>query len=376
MVSFISIAKGVTLIMMIGVTSAAPTASSVPHIDDSNVVPFTRPAFISTRIVPVKNPAVLGDLSAESKSAKKNKAWLDAHASNSTLARTSGSPEYYSGLTMVAPANAPPISTYAATVEATAAQITEYRHHAALSASSYCESVVTSGQWTCTDCKAYVPDGKLIVTFNSAANQLGGYLLRSDTKKTIYLVFRGSSNTQNWITNAQFIRGDYTPVSGASVHSGFYKAFNAVTSYYYSQFLDQHKAYPGYKVIVTGHSLGGAQALLAALDLYQRVSTLHTGNLIVYSQGAPRTGNDQFAYYVDYTGIKNYRSVYNRDIVPHLAPQNLGYLHPGVEVWAKSGTTATICPSNIETNDCSNSIVPFTNINDHKTYFNVGQGCN
>lgn len=205
MVSFISIAKGVTLIMLISVTSAAPATSSVPHIDDGNVVPFTRPAFISTRIVPVKNPAVLGDLNAESKSAKKNKAWFEEHAGNSTLAKSSGSPAYYSGLTMVAPANAPPISTYAATVQATAAQITEYRHHAALSASAYCDSVVTSGQWTCTNCKAYIPDGKLIVTFNSAANQLGGYLLRSDVKKTIYLVFRGSSNTQNWITVKSFI---------------------------------------------------------------------------------------------------------------------------------------------------------------------------
>lgn len=89
------------------------------------------------------------------------------------------------------------------------------------------------------------------------------------------------------------------------------------------------------------HSLGGAQALLATLDLFQRVPTLNVNNLKVFTNGSPRVGNDQFAYYVDYTGLKNYRTVYNRDIVPHLPPQNFGFLHPGIEVWATSGTAAS-----------------------------------
>lgn len=86
------------------------------------------------------------------------------------------------------------------------------------------------------------------------------------------------------------------------------------------------------------HSLGAAQAVLGAMDLYQRVATLTKNNLSIYTGGCPRIGNDDFAYYVDGTKIPHYRSVHNRDIVPHVPPQALGYYHPGIEVWTKSAT--------------------------------------
>ncbi|KAI9366338.1 lipase [Pilaira anomala] len=384
MVSFTSITQGVALvaIMMLSVSNAAPlleevTTDAVPHVDDSNFVKFDFPPIITTRTAPVKQPLFLGDLNAEVESIELNKNWYVKHNGNATLIdKRATDPETVAGLTMVVPANAPPVVTAASTaiVAATSAQITEFRHHAALSATTYCDSVVMSGLWTCTNCKKYVPDGKLIVTFNSAIREIGGYVLRSDNKKTIYLVFRGSHNWKNWVVNFDFIKTSYTPVSGATVHGGFYKAYKEVSSYFYAKLLAQHKAYPGYKVVVTGHSLGGAQALLATMDLYQRIATLNTSNLKLYSHGAPRVGNDQFAYYVDYTGLTIYRTVFDRDIVPHLPPQAFGFLHPGVEVWARTGTSAKICNPNIETKKCSNSIVPFTSFEDHRTYFTMEQG--
>lgn len=61
------------------------------------------------------------------------------------------------------------------------------------------------------------------------------------------------------------------------------------------------------------HSLGGAQALLAGMDLYQRDSRLSSKNLSIFTVGTPRTGNAEFAYYVDSTGIPFSRSVNERD---------------------------------------------------------------
>lgn len=58
----------------------------------------------------------------------------------------------------------------------------------------------------------------------------------------------------------------------------------------------------------------------------------------IFTVGSPRVGNPAFAYYVDSTGITYSRSVNNRDIVPHLPPQSFGFLHPGVEAWARSAS--------------------------------------
>lgn len=88
------------------------------------------------------------------------------------------------------------------------------------------------------------------------------------------------------------------------------------------------------------HSLGGAQALLAGLDFYQRDSRFNTKNLSIYTVGAPRVGNPTFAYYVDSTGIPVHRSINNRDIVPHLPPQATGFLHPGIESWSLSSAVS------------------------------------
>lgn len=86
---------------------------------------------------------------------------------------------------------------------------------------------------------------------------------------------------------------------------------------------------------LSSHSLGAAEAVLSAMDLYQRVATLTKDNLSLYTGGCPRVGDDKFAYYVDSTKIPNYRSVHNRDIVPHVPPQDLGFDHPGIEVWSR-----------------------------------------
>lgn len=206
MVSFTSIAQGVTLvaIMVIGSSNAAPvegaTSRTVPHVDDNNVVQYKLPPIINSRTV-VKVPLFRGDLNAEAESIQVNSEWFNKHGGNTTLINKRADPETIAGLTMNVPSNAPPVPNPSGSgiVQATAAQITEYRHHAALSATTYCSSVITSGQWTCTNCKQYVPDGKLVVTFNSAVREVGGYVLRSDTRKTIYLAFRGSNNWKNWL---------------------------------------------------------------------------------------------------------------------------------------------------------------------------------
>lgn len=71
------------------------------------------------------------------------------------------------------------------------------------------------------------------------------------------------------------------------------------------------------------------------MDLYQRVGTLNPDNLKIYTFGCPRVGDENFANYVQSTGINIVRSVHKRDFVPQVPPESFGYLHTGVEVWEK-----------------------------------------
>jgi len=53
--------------------------------------------------------------------------------------------------------------------------------------------------------------------------------------------------------------------------------------------------HPSYTVVVTGHSLGAAMALLTA----QELANSGVNKVSLYSFGCPRVGNDEFAAYVN-----------------------------------------------------------------------------
>jgi hypothetical protein len=84
---------------------------------------------------------------------------------------------------------------------------------------------------------------------------------------------------------------------------------------------------PPAKVFVTGHSLGGALAVLIA----SRISTeLHADVQAVYTFGMPRVGNQVFAdLYNKDLGLRTYRHVHSEDIVPTVAPSGFGFKHVG-----------------------------------------------
>ncbi|OAD69508.1 hypothetical protein PHYBLDRAFT_92267, partial [Phycomyces blakesleeanus NRRL 1555(-)] len=246
---------------------------------------------------------------------------------------------------------------------ATAAKITVLKTYMSLSASAYCTSVCPDGLWTCSTCgSAYT----FIKSFKGGSLDANGYITRNDKTKEIELVFRGSGSNANWVANLTFIKKAYPPVSGASVHTGFYTAYIQSQATVLSLVRAQLTAHPSYRIVVTGHSLGGALAPLAALDLYQRDARITKSNLFIYTYGAPRIGNANFAYYVSATGITYERTVNDRDIVPHLPPQKFGFLHAGIEYWITNDISVVkICNTSLDSKICANSIVPFTSFMDH-----------
>jgi triacylglycerol lipase len=87
-------------------------------------------------------------------------------------------------------------------------------------------------------------------------------------------------------------------------------------------------------VFVTGHSLGGALAALAAQNLAASGAEV----MAVYTFGMPRPGSELFGVAYDANlGAVTYRLVHGEDIVPTVAPSFLGFRHVGRLLSCESG---------------------------------------
>jgi len=120
-----------------------------------------------------------------------------------------------------------------------------------------------------------------------------------------------------------------------------------------------------YTIRVTGHSLGGALALLTALEL--QAGGFH---VMHESFGSPRTGNAEYAAYADKALDHPNRFVHNRDIVPHCPPQFFGFYHTSPEIWEKPDATFAECQIGEEDPTCSNSCL-HTSTDDHFYYVGI-----
>lgn len=92
--------------------------------------------------------------------------------------------------------------------------------------------------------------------------------------------------------------------------------------------------YPSYKLKVTGHSLGGALALLTAMDLKNAGFTPS-----VISFGQPRTGDEMFANCAS-DSFPIVRLTHLKDIVPQIPPKSWEYFHVHREAYESTSTSS------------------------------------
>jgi len=223
------------------------------------------------------------------------------------------------------------------------------------------------------------PNGNtLVTTLNDVATDTQGFIARDDTKKEIVVALRGSTSATDFLTDADIALVSYTSPgvsspSGTMAHLGFLTAYNSVASTIISTVKAQLAAHPGYGLVSTGHSLGGALSSLAGVSLK---ANFPSSTVYMYTYGQPRTGNPAYAAYVDSLfGTTNvFRSVNYIDGVPTIIPTYDGYRHHGVEYWAytaiASASTIKVC-SGDEDLTCSDSI-PSEGIDAaHLTYYGI-----
>lgn len=159
--------------------------------------------------------------------------------------------------------------------------------------------------------------------------------------KEIVLAFRGTESIRDWIMNVKSrkvslfdmnIMNDMNEknklkLTDIKVHKGFYKQYQGL----YPDIIDYFEINKDKlkKFYCIGHSLGGALANIASVDLKMRFKDLECE---CYTFGAPRTGNKLFSKVFEKLVSKSTRAVYDDDIVPRIPGYWRGYRHCGTKL--------------------------------------------
>lgn len=161
-------------------------------------------------------------------------------------------------------------------------------------------------------------------TFSSASIQ--GYIANSNG--FTILAFRGSDHLEieDWVGNADFDLVYDPHVRGGQVHSGFQRGAAAIWPQI-QNLITAHRP-PDHKLYLTGHSLGGALAMLTAARFASAQRAAEIDAIVTFGQ--PRAGDREFARRFDRDfGGRAFRFVNRYDLITRLPPRLLGYDHAG-----------------------------------------------
>jgi len=139
-----------------------------------------------------------------------------------------------------------------------------------------------------------------------------GFVLESEERSVV--AFRGTVTTPDWITDAIARQVHYRFVPGGGrTHQGITDIYASLRTRLFAAVWSLPKDKPLY---VTGHSLGGALAVLAAPDLAANAGIVPA----VYTFGAPRVGNWRFMLLFNRLIPEAFRWQNAYDLVTHVPP--------------------------------------------------------
>lgn len=156
------------------------------------------------------------------------------------------------------------------------------------------------------------PDVRILRGFHTQ-----GFIARQGN--TLIVAFRGTEpiNAGDWLTDVNYHQREISPSVPGLVHQGFARALEEVGESMLSGVAELSGAGVT-QMFITGHSLGGALAVLAASVLQSHGAPKIAA---VYTFGQPRVGDSGFsAAFNAKLGNVTFRYVNDRDIVPHLPP--------------------------------------------------------
>ncbi|KAI4828140.1 extracellular lipase [Aureobasidium sp. EXF-8845] len=184
---------------------------------------------------------------------------------------------------------------------------------------SYCVGLTGIGisrPFKCLGRCSEFPEFELVKTWNTGQlmSDSCGYiaLSHSQSNPRIIVAFRGTYSIANTVVDLSTVPQEYVPYPGdpdaesghgesetprcnnCTVHTGFYSSWKVASSAILPDLEATIAAYPNYALTLVGHSLGGAVAALAGLELESR-----GWNPTVTTFGEPRLGNAGLNQYLD-----------------------------------------------------------------------------
>jgi hypothetical protein len=179
----------------------------------------------------------------------------------------------------------------------------------------------------CADLIQGLYDGKLQPSVVCKGSDTQVHIFRGPGM--VNIMFPGTDGAQDWITDLRIAKW---PWIAGMVHAGFRAATYSVWAQIQDALPEQHQLRPIESIVIAGHSLGGALAMLCAHLIAKEMPGLNIQ--AVYTFGQPRVGNWSFTR--DYNAKlhdQTFRIVNARDPIPHVPFVFGTYKHCGTEVF-------------------------------------------
>ncbi|MFN7948262.1 MAG: lipase family protein [Blastocatellia bacterium] len=166
-----------------------------------------------------------------------------------------------------------------------------------------------------------------------AESRIMGLVALNADQHAAIVAFHGTGNIQEWLGNIDAIPVSFPHDNDAGlVHSGFLLIYEYFRKSIFT--LLKGEGQSAQRVIVTGHSLGGALTELCCYDIARNAGLNYQPEM--WSFAGPRAGGPVFAGHFDQAVSTCYRIVNHMDFVPQLPLPPL-YKHVGKEVKVNGG---------------------------------------
>ncbi|KAJ3491706.1 hypothetical protein NLI96_g520 [Meripilus lineatus] len=171
-------------------------------------------------------------------------------------------------------------------------------------------------------------------------------------ENSIVVAYEGTDPTKiySMLTDLDFVRRPLNRTlfpgipANVLVHRGFADQHEMTATIVLSEVKKLLSSKNAQKVILVGHSLGGALSELAALYMTLNLpSNVHVKGV---TYGTPRVGNSEFAKFFNSKVHDFYRINNERDLIPLVPFIEMGYRHPHGEIHIISPNNAVACPWN------------------------------
>ena len=177
------------------------------------------------------------------------------------------------------------------------------------------------------------PNETRIVNNMLAESNIFGLVAWNALEQTALVAFRGTKSIWEWIADVDAIPVPYLPVHNTGlVHMGFALVYEHVRANVAKLLNTGCKG--AKRILVTGHSLGGAIAILSGMDIVKNVPFGVAPEL--YTFAGPRAGDPIFAEHYKALIPTCNRVVNFMDVVPQVPVPPL-YEHAGTEVLVHGG---------------------------------------